>query len=221
MIRILIVDDHAVVRAGLEQLLSRVEDFSVIGSAADGREAVEAAVEHRPDVVLMDLSMPNLGGIAATEQIVAATDDVRVVVLTSYSDRDRILNALDAGAVGYLLKDADPPELIAGIRAAADGDSPLHPKAASAVLSARAERRPAQALSEREREVLELVADGLSNQKIAVRLGISEKTVKAHLTNVFRHLGVEDRTQAALWARENGLGAGDGMRELSYRSGGK
>jgi DNA-binding NarL/FixJ family response regulator len=221
MIRILIVDDHAVVRAGLEQLLSRVEDFSVIGSAADGREAVEAAVEHRPDVVLMDLSMPNLGGIAATEQIVAATDDVRVVVLTSYSDRDRILNALDAGAVGYLLKDADPPELIAGVRAAADGDSPLHPKAASAVLSARAERRPAQALSEREREVLELVADGLSNQKIAVRLGISEKTVKAHLTNVFRHLGVEDRTQAALWARENGLGAGDGMRELSYRSGGK
>jgi DNA-binding NarL/FixJ family response regulator len=221
MIRILIVDDHAVVRAGLEQLLSRVEDFSVIGSAADGREAVEAAVEHRPDVVLMDLSMPNLGGIAATEQIVAATDDVRVVVLTSYSDRDRILNALDAGAVGYLLKDADPPELIAAIRAAADGDSPLHPKAASAVLSARAERRPAQALSEREREVLELVADGLSNQKIAVRLGISEKTVKAHLTNVFRHLGVEDRTQAALWARENGLGAGDGMRELSYRSGGK
>jgi DNA-binding NarL/FixJ family response regulator len=221
MIRILIVDDHAVVRAGLEQLLSRVEDFSVIGSAADGREAVEVAVEHRPDVVLMDLSMPNLGGIAATEQIVAATDDVRVVVLTSYSDRDRILNALDAGAVGYLLKDADPPELIAAIRAAADGDSPLHPKAASAVLSARAERRPAQALSEREREVLELVADGLSNQKIAVRLGISEKTVKAHLTNVFRHLGVEDRTQAALWARENGLGAGDGMRELSYRSGGK
>jgi DNA-binding NarL/FixJ family response regulator len=205
MIRILIVDDHAVVRAGLEQLLSRVEDFSVIGSAADGREAVEAAVEHRPDVVLMDLSMPSMGGIAATEEIVAATDEIRVVVLTSYSDRDRILNALDAGAVGYLLKDADPPELIAGIRAAADGESPLHPKAASAVLRARAERKPAQELSEREREVLELVADGLSNQKIAAQLGISEKTVKAHLTSVFRQLGVDDRTQAAVWARQNGL----------------
>ena len=129
----------------------------------------------------------------------------RVVVHTSYSDRDQILNALDAGAVGYLLKDADPPELIAGIRAAADGDSPQHPKAASAVLRARAERRPIPELSEREREVLELVATGLSNQKIAARLGISEKTVKAHLTSVFRQLGVEDRTQAAVWARQHGL----------------
>jgi len=205
MIRVLIVDDHAVVRAGLERLLTHVDDFSVIGSVADGEEAVAVALEERPDVVLMDLSMPNMGGIAATEAIVARADDVRVVVLTSYSDRDRILNALDAGAVGYLLKDADPPELIAGIRAAADGESPLHPKAASAVLRARAERKPAQELSEREREVLELVADGLSNQKIAARLGISEKTVKAHLTSVFRQLGVDDRTQAAVWARQNGL----------------
>jgi DNA-binding NarL/FixJ family response regulator len=205
MIRVLIVDDHAVVRAGLERLLTHVDDFSVIGSVADGEAAVAVALDERPDVVLMDLSMPNMGGIAATEAIVARADDVRVVVLTSYSDRDRILNALDAGAVGYLLKDADPPELIAGIRAAADGESPLHPKAASAVLRARAERKPAQDLSEREREVLELVADGLSNQKIAVRLGISEKTVKAHLTSVFRQLGVDDRTQAAVWARQNGL----------------
>ncbi|HWT24878.1 MAG TPA: response regulator transcription factor [Solirubrobacteraceae bacterium] len=205
MIRVLIVDDHAVVRAGLERLLSQVDDFSVIGSAADGEEAVRVALEQRPDVVLMDLSMPNMGGIAATEAIVAAAPQVRVVVLTSYSDRDRILNALDAGAVGYLLKDADPPELIAGIRTAAGGESPLHPKAATAVLRARAERRPVHELSDREREVLELVATGLSNQKIAVRLGISEKTVKAHLTSVFRQLGVDDRTQAAVWARENGL----------------
>jgi DNA-binding NarL/FixJ family response regulator len=206
MIRVLIVDDHAVVRAGLEQLLGQMEDVEVIGAVADGHAAVAAAIEHRPDVVLMDLSMPNLGGVAATEAIVAEAEDVRVVVLTSYSDRDRILSALDAGAVGYLLKDADPQELFAGIRAAADGDSPLHPKAASAVLSARAGRRPAQALSDREREVLDLVAAGLPNQQIAARLGISEKTVKAHLTSVFRQLGVEDRTQAALWARENGLG---------------
>jgi len=212
MIRVLIVDDHAVVRAGLEWLLSSVDDFTVIGSAEDGEQAVAAALEHRPDVVLMDLSMPNMGGIAATEAIMAAELDVRVVVLTSYSDRDQILNALDAGAVGYLLKDADPPELVSGIRAAADGESPLHPKAASAVLRARAERRPLPELSEREREVLELVATGLSNQKIAARLGISEKTVKAHLTSVFRQLGVEDRTQAAVWARQHGLAPAAGSR---------
>jgi DNA-binding NarL/FixJ family response regulator len=114
--------------------------------------------------------------------------------------------------VGYLLKDADPPELVSGIRAAADGESPLHPKAASAVLRARAERRPLPELSEREREVLELVATGLSNQKIAARLGISEKTVKAHLTSVFRQLGVEDRTQAAVWARQHGLAPAAGSR---------
>ena len=212
MIRVLIVDDHAVVRAGLERLLSSVEDFTVVGSASDGEEAVTAAAKHRPDVVLMDLSMPNMGGIAATQAIMAAGLDVRVVVLTSYSDRDQILNALDAGAVGYLLKDADPPELVSGIRAAADGESPLHPKAASAVLRARAERRPLPELSEREREVLELVATGLSNQKIAARLGISEKTVKAHLTSVFRQLGVEDRTQAAVWARQHGLAPAAGSR---------
>jgi DNA-binding NarL/FixJ family response regulator len=205
VIRVLIVDDHAVVRAGLEQLLSGVEDFCVIGSVADGNEAIATAVKERPDVVLMDLSMPVLGGVAATREIAARAADVRVVVLTSYSDHDRILSALDAGAVGYLLKDADPQELFAGIRAAADGESPLHPKAASAVLTARAERRPTHPLSEREREVLELVTAGLSNQGIATRLGISEKTVKAHLTNVFRQLGVEDRTQAALWAREHGI----------------
>jgi DNA-binding NarL/FixJ family response regulator len=205
MIRVLIVDDHAVVRAGLEQLLGSVEDFTVIGSVPDGSDAIAVAAREHPDVVLMDLSMPGLGGVAATQAIVAAADDVRVVVLTSYSDRDRILGALDAGAVGYLLKDADPQELFAGIRAAAEGESPLHPKAASAVLSARAERRPGYGLSEREREVLELVCAGLSNHGIATRLGISEKTVKAHLTSVFRQLGVEDRTQAALWARDHGF----------------
>jgi DNA-binding NarL/FixJ family response regulator len=149
--------------------------------------------------------MPVMGGVEATAEIVAAGLGIRVVALTSYSDRDRILSALDAGAVGYLLKDAEPPELIAGIRAAACGQSPLHPKAASEVLRARAERRPLPELSDRERQVLELVAGGLSNHEIATRLGISEKTVKAHLTSVFRRLGVEDRTQAATWARQHGL----------------
>ena len=212
MIGLVIADDHAIVRDGLVRLFEGTPDIEVLGTAADGEEAVRLAAEHEPRVVLMDLSMPNMGGIAATEAIMAAELDVRVVVLTSYSDRDQILNALDAGAVGYLLKDADPPELVSGIRAAADGESPLHPKAASAVLRARAERRPLPELSEREREVLELVATGLSNQKIAARLGISEKTVKAHLTSVFRQLGVEDRTQAAVWARQHGLAPAAGSR---------
>jgi DNA-binding NarL/FixJ family response regulator len=208
MIRVLIVDDHAVVRAGLEQLLGNHDDFEVIGSAPDGDRALELTLAEGPDVVLMDLSMPNRGGIEATKAIHEAAPDTRVVVLTSFSDRDRILNAIDAGAVGYLLKDAEPLELLAGIRAAAGGESPLHPKAASAVLRARAENAPREELSERERQVLELVGAGLPNKRIAMRLGISEKTVKAHLTNVFRQIGVADRTQAALWARSHGFGAG-------------
>jgi DNA-binding NarL/FixJ family response regulator len=203
MIRVLIVDDHAVVRAGLQQLLTSADDLEVVATAAEGAEAVDLVKEHQPDVVLMDLSMPTLDGIAATEAIQAAAPEVRVVVFTSFSDRDRILRAIDAGAVGYLLKDADPQELLAGIRAAAAGDSPLHPKAASALVGARAEHRQVPALSEREREVLQLVAEGLTNQHIAMRLEISEKTVKAHLTNVFRQIGVTHRTQAALWANAN------------------
>jgi DNA-binding NarL/FixJ family response regulator len=128
-------------------------------------------------------------------------------VLTSFSDRERILDALDAGAVGYLLKDAEPDELLRGIAAAARGESPLAPKAAKAVLSARAESRPAAELTAREQEVLALLAEGLANKQIARRLGIAEKTVKAHLTSVFQSIGVADRTQAALWARNHGFGA--------------
>ena len=142
-------------RAGLEKLLATAPDIEVVGGASDGAEAIELAAESRPDVVLMDLSMPNVDGIEATRAIVAANEDVRVVVLTSMTDRDRILAALDAGAIGYLLKDAEPEEVIAGIRAAARGESPLAPKAASAVLTARATRVQAR-LSEREREVLQL-----------------------------------------------------------------
>jgi DNA-binding NarL/FixJ family response regulator len=156
-------------------------------------------------VVLIDLSMPRLDGIAATARIVAARPEARVVVLTAFADRERILGALDAGALGYLLKDATPDELLGGIRAAARGEAPLAPKAASELLAARAGRRDA-GLSEREREVLELVAEGLPNKLIAIRLEISEKTVKAHLTRVFERIGVTDRTQAALWARRNGIG---------------
>ena len=204
MIRVLLAEDHKLVRAGLERLLTTAEDIEVVGGAADGGEAVELAAALRPHVVLMDLSMPNVDGVEATRRIVAANADVQVVALTSLSDRERILAVLDAGAIGYLLKDAEPEELIGGVRAAARGESPLAPKAARALLTARAERERAE-LSEREREVLRCVAAGMPNKLIARELGISEKTVKTHLTRVFQQIGVTDRTQAALWAREHGL----------------
>jgi DNA-binding NarL/FixJ family response regulator len=201
MIRLLLAEDHPVVRAGLERLLAIEEDIDIVGSAANGEEAVKLAARIQPDVVLMDLSMPVLDGIEATRRIVAAHDGaVRVVVLTSFSDRDEIMAAVDAGASGYLLKDAEPHELIAGVRAAARGEAPLAPKAARAVLETRAGERPTEDLSERERDVLRLVAQGLPNKRIARELRISEKTVKAHLTHIFQRIGVTDRTQAALWA---------------------
>jgi DNA-binding NarL/FixJ family response regulator len=204
VIRVLIAEDHAMVRAGLTELLANRDDVEVVGEAANGAEAVERAGELAPDVVLMDLSMPEVDGIEATRRISEAVPSAHVVVLTSFSDRERILEALDAGAVGYLLKDLEPEELHRGILAAARGESPLAPKAAHAVISARADARPATAeLTEREREVLGLVAEGLPNKLIARRLEISEKTVKAHLTRVFNAIGVTDRTQAALWAQRN------------------
>ncbi len=204
-IRILLADDHDVVRRGLTALLDGTDGFAVVGAAADGEEAVALAGEHQPDVVLMDLSMPGVDGIEATRRLMAERPESRVVVLTSFSDRERILDAIDAGAVGYLLKDAEPDELLRGIEAAARGESPLAPKAAKAVLTARAEGRPAAELTAREREVLALLAEGLANKQIARRLGIAEKTVKAHLTSVFQSIGVTDRTQAALWARNHGI----------------
>jgi DNA-binding NarL/FixJ family response regulator len=205
VIRVVIADDHAVVRHGLAQLLSTFADVELVGEAADGQSAVDTCEEQRPDVVLMDLEMPVMDGIEATQRIRAQHEDVAIVVLTSFSDRDRILQALDAGAAGYLLKDVEPAELAKAIRSAARGDAPLDPRAARAVLGARQAAAPALDLSEREREVLLLVAEGLPNKLIARHLDISEKTVKAHLTSVFRQIGVTDRTQAALWAERNGL----------------
>ena len=212
MIRVAIADDHAVVRTGLGQLLSTLEDVELVGAAADGAEAVALCARTDPDVVLMDLEMPELDGIEATRRITSDRPQTAVVVLTSFSDRERILGALDAGAVGYLLKDAAPEELTRAIRAAARGDAPLDPKAARALLSARGVASPLDALSDREREVLTLVAEGLPNKLIARRLAISEKTVKAHLTRVFREIGVTDRTQAALWAQQQGLTGEHGPR---------
>lgn len=205
MIRIVIADDHAVVRAGLAQLIATFAGVELVGTASDGREAVTLCAERHPDVVLMDLEMPVLDGIEATREIRDAQPDLAVVVLTSFSDRERILRALDAGAAGYLLKDAEPDELARAIEAAARGEAPLDPKAARALLSAHRTADPAASLSGREREVLAMVGEGLPNKLIAQRLSISEKTVKAHLTNVYREIGVTDRTQAALWAQRHDI----------------
>lgn len=210
-IRVVVVDDHAVVRAGLTQLLAAAPGIEVVGDAGDGEEAVSLVAATAPDVVLMDLQMPGTDGVAATRRITAAHPGTQVLVLTSFSDGERILSALDAGAVGYLLKDADPAEMVQGIHAVHGGESPIHPRAAREMLLARTRgpRGPQGAgsddpgLTPREREVLGLVRGGLANKQIARRLGISERTVKAHLTAVFQRIGVADRTQAALWAREH------------------
>ena len=210
MIRVLIADDHGVIRDGLGRLISALPDMELVGTAADGAEAVDRVHELEPDVVLMDLDMPKVDGIEATRRVLADRPGTAVLVLTSFSDRPRILGALEAGACGYLLKDVASDEVAEGIRAAARGESPLDPRAARTILTARAEPDPLGSLSHREREVLELLLDGLPNKLIARRLEISEKTVKSHLTRIFREIGVSDRTQAALWAERQGLGPGSG-----------
>lgn len=201
MIRVLIADDHAIVRTGLSQLLGTAADIELVGAAGDGAEAATMAAELRPDVVLMDLSMPGTDGITATGRIVAAAPEVHVLVLTSFSDQARILDALQAGAEGYLLKHSEPEVILAGIREIVSGGSPLDPKAARVLLTNRRSPGPETKLTDREEEVLAMVGAGLPNKTIARRLGISERTVKAHLTNVYQRLGVTDRTQAALWAQ--------------------
>lgn len=205
MIRVLLADDHGLMREGLGRLLASVSDIEVVAAAADGPEAIRLAREHRPDVVLMDLRMPGMDGSEATRRLLDEDPTTQVVILTSFSERDEILSALDAGAIGYLLKDAEPEELIRGLRAAAQGESPLAPKAARELLGSRG-AAPTPQLTDREREVLRLLTRGLPNKLIARELGISEKTVKAHLTAVFQRIGVRDRVQAAMWARDHHVG---------------
>jgi len=206
VIRILLVDDHPVVRHGLRGMLDAEPDLTVVGEAGSGETGVSLAAAERPDIVLMDLRMPEGDGVSATERILATVPGTKVMVLTTYeSDRD-ILRAIEAGACGYLLKDAASEDVAEGIRAAARGESPLDPRAARTVLSARSEPDPLAGLSQREREVLDALVEGLPNKLIARRLEISEKTVKSHLTRVFRELDVTDRTQAALWAERHGVG---------------
>jgi DNA-binding NarL/FixJ family response regulator len=203
MIRVVIVDDHAVVRSGLEQFLATTGDIEIVASAADGAEALAVTTVEEPDVVVMDLSMPNVDGIEATRMISDQVPSSRVLVLTSFSDQTRIMDALSAGADGYLLKHSDPEEIAAAIRSVHAGDAPLDPKVARALLESRRTKTNTPTLTDREREVLDLVREGLANKQIARKLGISERTVKAHLTRVFSSLGVSDRTQAALWATEH------------------
>jgi len=203
MIRVVVVDDHPVVRQGVSMVLSAQDDIEVVATASSGPEAQEVVRTHRPDVVLMDLSMPDGDGDVATRAIVAEHPGIAVVVLTSFSDSDRVREALDAGAVGYLLKDCEPEDLASSVRAAARGEAPLHPRAARVALERRAAPSASSGLTERERDVLRLVSKGFTNGQIGTRLGVSERTIKGHLTNIFTRLGVTDRTSAALWAQRH------------------
>jgi DNA-binding NarL/FixJ family response regulator len=205
MIRVLIVDDHAIVRNGLYHLLTTTDDLEPVGGATSGEQAVAMAAELHPDVVLMDLSMPDTDGIAATRRIVDENPRTHVLVLTSFSDRNRILAAVDAGAEGYLLKDSATEAILTGIRQMVVGGSPLDPRAARELLTSRRGPPTDITFTTREQEVLEMLGSGLPNRAIARRLGITERTVKAHLTSIFQRLGVADRTQAALWAQRNEL----------------
>jgi len=207
-IRVLIVDDHAVVREGLRNYLGLQDGIEVAGEAPNGREAVAEAERLRPDVILMDLEMPELDGVGAMRELRRRGVESRVIVLTSFSDERRLLPAIQAGAAGYLLKDAEPREVLRAVRAAHEGEALLAPAVAARLVAAIAEPAagtPAPRLTRREQEVLELIAGGLSNKLIARRLGIAEKTVKTHVGHVLAKLGVSDRTQAALYAVRTGL----------------
>ena len=203
MIRVLLVDDHAVVRHGLEKLLTTDDEIEVAGMAADGDEALALARELRPDVILMDIAMPEVDGIAAPRAILRGLPETRVVVVTWFGAESGMLDALDAGAQGYLLKHTEPDALIEAVRSAHAGLAPLDPRAGRVLLDRQRGPQARAPLSQREREVLDMVTLGMANKQIARRLGISERTVKAHLTSVFQRIGVTDRTQAALWARDH------------------
>jgi NarL family two-component system response regulator LiaR len=206
-IRVLIVDDHAVVREGLRTFLDLQDGIEVVGEAADGEEAVRAAEQLRPDVVLVDLVMPRLDGVQAMRRLRERLPQARAIVLTSYLDDERLLPALRAGAAGYLLKSVEPQELARAVRAAAAGEALIDPAVAARLVEALADGRDerAEQLTPREREVLALIGRGLANKRIAAELGIAEKTVKTHVSSVLAKLGVADRTQAALYAARVGL----------------
>ncbi len=207
-IKVLLVDDHNVVRQGLKLFLATQPDINVVGEADNGQDALAAVGKHQPDVVLMDLVMPKLDGIGATQQIKARFPDVEVIVLTSFTEDAQITAVIKAGAIGYLLKNVEPNELAAAIRAAQRGEVHLHPEVARRLMQAlgpKEQSTVAEPLTEREIEVLKALARGESNKQIADTLIVSEKTVKAHVSNILGKLGLQSRTQAVLYALRHGM----------------
>jgi two-component system, NarL family, response regulator LiaR len=209
-VRVMIVDDHAVVREGLKNYLGALPGFEVVGEAANGAEAVQAAKKLKPQVILMDLVMPVMDGIEATRALREAQPDVKVIVLTSFADDDKLFPALKAGAAAYLLKDVGPKELADAVSAAARGETRLHPEVSrrlvAGIAGATADgRKPEDQLTGREMDVLRCLAQGRSNKEIGAQLFISEKTVKSHVGSILDKLGLADRTQAALYAVKHGL----------------
>jgi len=220
-IGVLLVDDHNVVRQGLRMFIEMQKDMEVLGEGSNGAEAVELSARLNPDVILLDLLMPQMDGVEATRKIMQNNPHSRVLILTSFGEDDKIFPAIRAGAQGYLLKDIQPRDLVQAIRETYQGKAQLHPDVARRLMMAVSgdasvkEPKPAslpnelQGLTDREREVLEQIAQGLTNREIAEKMVISEKTVKTHVSNLLDKLGLEDRTRAAIWALKHGLGSKD------------
>jgi NarL family two-component system response regulator LiaR len=229
LIRVLLVDDHAIVRDGIRSLLRTQPDIEVVGEAGNGRDAVSRAASLAPDVILMDLVMPDMDGIEATRHILAERPEARILVLTSFAAEDKVFPAIKAGAMGYLLKDSDSEELVRAVHQVHRGESSLHPKIARMVLREMwAEPRPTRPqeqapavdpLTEREMEVLKLVARGLSNEEIAEQLVITEGTVRTHVSNILGKLHLASRTQATLYALREGLASLDDMEDNYWAAG--
>jgi len=205
-IRLLLVDDHPVVRRGLRGYLELEPDFTVVGEAGDGEEALRAIEETRPDVVLLDLKMPGLDGQGVLDRLGTTRDGPRILVLTSATDAERVPNAITAGAAGFVYKDIDPDALASAIRTVHAGQLLLSPVAMRGLMNGNGSTTTAPSLTPRESQVLGLIAKGQTNRQIARALGVSEKTVKTHVTNLLRRIGAADRTQAALWAVRHGIG---------------
>lgn len=211
MIRVLIADDHHVVRRGLLFFLKTQKDIEVVGEAKNGMEAVELAEQLQPDIILMDLVMPELDGIQATKRIKERYSDIHILMLTSFSDRDHVLPAMEAGASGYQLKDIEPDELVASIRQIMSGEHTLHPDITTSLAQKNQLPHELHPLTPREQDVLAELTKGKSNREIAASLFVTEKTVKTHISNIFVKLNVQDRTQAALYAVKYGLTEGSGL----------
>ncbi|MFL0572068.1 response regulator [Priestia megaterium] len=209
-IKILIADDHHVVRKGLVFFLQTQPDLEIVGEASNGEEALKLAISLEPHIVLMDLSMPVLDGIEATKELKKQAPHIQVMILTSFSDQDHVIPALEAGASGYQLKESDPDELVAAIRKLMNGENQLHPKVTTHLLTRLTKSSEKKVnftdhLTKREKDVLKEIAKGKSNKEIGSSLHITEKTVKTHVSNILSKLGVQDRTQAALYAVQHGI----------------